>query len=463
MWLSGPLRLSGYCGGRCWRLVAVAGGRGTPKGRGGDGGRKSAGRTGNGTPKRRPCLWEGAREPERSPRSAGSGVDGLRPRGSSRTGRTHGPVVTGRQPRTSRGGQKPPAGRRRREPGWRPAGESSRRAPRTPAADRPTAAIIPDRASVSLNRAATERTAVASTSPRSRRDRAVPRGRRPARAPPCSAGRRERCRAPFPAERQPATGPRAARPPASATGPAVPARRPPATGPAVQAGRQQPMQSAVPRGRLALALPPVPAPGPSAGTGRGARSERPAGGDASSERETRSRPAEGRDRRGLPAAHAGPGMRLPAAYRHRPAERSGDRCARPAAGLRTAARQPTGLVPSAARGGTHRAPAAAVRGPRIPGPDGDGAASAPEPCAEERAPPPGHDHRPAARSRCAGPAEQPAERPGRHGGPLPGRRGNGRGPRAGLRVCAGRTAPRRPRRGGQGGIRDRRVPGRAMG
>src|SRR5580704_15779635 len=63
---SGPLRLSGYGGGRCWRLVGVAEGRGTPKGRGESGG----GRTGGGrsVPKTAGAAAGTSKTPRRSPR-----------------------------------------------------------------------------------------------------------------------------------------------------------------------------------------------------------------------------------------------------------------------------------------------------------------------------------------------------------------------------------------------------------
>ena len=94
------------------------------------------------------------------------------------------------------------------------------------------------------------------------------------------------------------------------------------------------------------------------------RASGPAGGDASSERETRSRPAEGRERRG------------PGTGGRRSWDETPGRPARPdrARGGNRAQERPAASRSRPARAGTDRAPA---RGPWIPGPDGDGAGRRP--------------------------------------------------------------------------------------
>ena len=83
---SGPLRLSGYGGGRCWRLVGVAEGRGTPKGRGASGGgRKAAAAR---CPEDGSCCCRNIEDPAEEPaadrdqrlRELRPGPDGRRPR-----------------------------------------------------------------------------------------------------------------------------------------------------------------------------------------------------------------------------------------------------------------------------------------------------------------------------------------------------------------------------------------------
>ena len=93
---SDPLRLSGYGGGRRWRLVGVAEGRETPKGRGASGGGRTGG-GGRGTPKTGRATSGAAKTPRRSPRPAGT--TGSASYGPGRT--ASGRAVP--EPRTSRG------------------------------------------------------------------------------------------------------------------------------------------------------------------------------------------------------------------------------------------------------------------------------------------------------------------------------------------------------------------------
>src|SRR5580698_8324965 len=114
---SDPLLLSGYGGGRRWRLVGVAEGRETPKGRGASGG----GRTG--VPKAGRATSAGAKTPRRSPRPAGTTGSASYGRGRTASGR---PVP---EARTGRGAADRDAA----------TGDSARRYPRNPAAARPPA------------------------------------------------------------------------------------------------------------------------------------------------------------------------------------------------------------------------------------------------------------------------------------------------------------------------------------
>ena len=264
-------------------------GRGTPKGRGaGNGGRKSASRAGDGTPKTgRPALCGGegtAEEPAAGwktagPRTAGRG----RPAPSCDRQERGGLVVTGRNR------QLVAAGRNRERPAAvravmarRATARGAPRGPRPPIGRGGHHLRI---ASASLHRAAMARTAEQHVLRRPTGP-AVPRGR------------------------QLAMGPAGQHVPPRPTGPAVPRGRRPATGPAAQVGPQRPMQSAVPRGRLALAPQPVPTPGPSAGTGRGApASGRPGETPVPSERRDRGPPPRAGIGEDPPAADAGPGMR----------------------------------------------------------------------------------------------------------------------------------------------------------
>src|SRR5271155_207202 len=113
---SGPLRLSGYGGGKCWRLVGVAEGRETPKGRGASGGGRTGG--GRGIPKTGRATSGAARTPRRSPRPAGTTGAASDGRGRTASGR----AVP--EPRTGRGGADRDA----------TTGDSARRYPRNPAA-----------------------------------------------------------------------------------------------------------------------------------------------------------------------------------------------------------------------------------------------------------------------------------------------------------------------------------------
>src|SRR5580700_1360849 len=116
MRLSGPLRLSGYGGGRCWRLVGVAEGHGTPKGRGASGGGRTGG--GRGVPKTARAAAGTSKTPRRSPRPTGTSGSASYGRGRTTAGRT------GQEPRTGRGVARDGA-----------TGDGARRSPRTPAAD----------------------------------------------------------------------------------------------------------------------------------------------------------------------------------------------------------------------------------------------------------------------------------------------------------------------------------------
>ena len=116
---SGPLRLSGYGGGRCWRLVGVAEGRETPKGRGASGGGRTGG--GRGVPKTARAAAGTSKTPRRSPRPTGTSGSASYGRGRTAAGRT------GQEPRAGRGGVA-------RDDAT---GDGARRGPRTPAADSP--------------------------------------------------------------------------------------------------------------------------------------------------------------------------------------------------------------------------------------------------------------------------------------------------------------------------------------
>src|ERR1700689_3207758 len=118
---SDPLRLSGYGGGRRWRLVGVAEGRETPKGRGASGGGRTGG--GRGIPKTGRATSGGAKTPRRSPRPAGTAESASYGRGRTASGRSV------PEPRTGRGAADRDAA----------TGDSARRGPRTPAAARPPA------------------------------------------------------------------------------------------------------------------------------------------------------------------------------------------------------------------------------------------------------------------------------------------------------------------------------------
>ena len=136
---SGPLRLSGYCGGRCWRLVCVAEGRGTPNGRGSTGGGRTGG--GRGVPKTARAAAGTSKTPRRSPRPTGTSGSAELGRGrelrpvpdrSRRGGRgprtvatarpaTAPDVVLGRQPAMARAGRPGHPRRTAREARPRPA------------------------------------------------------------------------------------------------------------------------------------------------------------------------------------------------------------------------------------------------------------------------------------------------------------------------------------------------------
>src|SRR5260370_7725339 len=111
---SGSLRLSGYGGSRCWRLVGVAEGRGTPKGRGTSGGGRAGG--GRGVPKTARAASGTSKTPRRSPRPTGTSGSASSGRGRAAAGRG------GQEPRTGRDGA---------------TGDGARRGPRTSAGDGP--------------------------------------------------------------------------------------------------------------------------------------------------------------------------------------------------------------------------------------------------------------------------------------------------------------------------------------
>src|SRR5271154_1387243 len=105
---------------RRWRLVGVAEGRETPKGRGASGGGRTGG--GRGIPKTGRATSGAARTPRRSPRPAGTTGSASYGRGRTASGR----AVP--EPRTGRGAGRDDA-----------TGDGARRAPRKPAAARPPA------------------------------------------------------------------------------------------------------------------------------------------------------------------------------------------------------------------------------------------------------------------------------------------------------------------------------------
>ena len=247
---SGPLRLSGYCGGRCWRLAWLRdAGRPRAEGRAAMAVRAAA--AGAAPPRRRRALPPGPR----------------RPRGGAR-------------------GRPGPAGRRA-----------------TAAAGRRPAARARNRALVAGVRAAMERRATARGVHRELRPpthHAGPHGRPRPTGPGDRLVRRramERAGRPRPTGR---AGQRAGRP--RPTGPAEPAGIRLRTGRGRATGVQRRARS---HAVLALAPPPDGAPGPSAAMDRGARARvqhREPG-------ERREAPASSEGRgRGLPRAGTGEGL-----------------------------------------------------------------------------------------------------------------------------------------------------------
>ncbi len=144
MRLSGPLRLSGYCGGRCWRLVGVAEGHGSPRGREASGG----GRKGGGTPKtpKTPKTSKTVRIPSGTAKTPRRGARPTGTSGSANYGRDR-PASgrAGQEMRTSRTGRQPGTGRG--DAGHEGVtGEGSRRAPSTDRPRRTNRTSSPDRA-----------------------------------------------------------------------------------------------------------------------------------------------------------------------------------------------------------------------------------------------------------------------------------------------------------------------------